>query len=218
MKTFLSIGAGPGIGYATAERFAREGFHVVLSARSVDKTKALADKLTAKGYSAEARAVDAESPAQLADLVSAVETQHGAIDVLHYNAAFVRQANIASQPAETFNSDLAVNIGGALASTQAALPGMSKKGEGTVLLTGGGFALFPHPEYLSISIGKAGIRAQTLALFEPLKAQGIHIASVTVATLVNPDSKEASDIGEEFWKLYSQPKDAWTAEVVYPQS
>jgi NAD(P)-dependent dehydrogenase (short-subunit alcohol dehydrogenase family) len=27
MKTFLSIGAGPGMGFATAERFAKEGFH-----------------------------------------------------------------------------------------------------------------------------------------------------------------------------------------------
>jgi NAD(P)-dependent dehydrogenase (short-subunit alcohol dehydrogenase family) len=30
MKTFLSIGSGPGIGVATAERFASEGFDVVL--------------------------------------------------------------------------------------------------------------------------------------------------------------------------------------------
>lgn len=35
MKTFLSIGTGPGIGFATAERFAREGFRVVLSARDI---------------------------------------------------------------------------------------------------------------------------------------------------------------------------------------
>jgi NAD(P)-dependent dehydrogenase (short-subunit alcohol dehydrogenase family) len=30
MKTFLGIGSGPGIGLATAERFAREGFRIVL--------------------------------------------------------------------------------------------------------------------------------------------------------------------------------------------
>ncbi len=218
MKTFLSIGSGPGIGFATAERFAKEGFHVVLSARTAEKTKGLVDQLTAKGYSAEAKTVDAGNPASVSDLVAAVEKQHGAIEVLHYNAAFVRQATIASQPVESFNTDLAVNIGGSLAATQAVAPAMIKNGSGTVLLTGGGFALSPHPDYLSISIGKAGIRAQALALFDALKEQGIHIASVTVATFVNPDSKEATDIGEEFWKLYSQPKGAWTAEVVYPQN
>ncbi|HSH86157.1 MAG TPA: SDR family NAD(P)-dependent oxidoreductase [Methylophilus sp.] len=218
MKTFLSIGSGPGIGFATAERFAKEGFHVVLSARTAEKTKRLVDQLTAKGYSAEAKTVDAGNPASVSNLVAAVEKQHGAIEVLHYNAAFVRQATIASQPIESFNTDLAVNIGGSLAATQAVAQAMVKNGSGTVLLTGGGFALSPHPDYLSISIGKAGIRAQALALFDALKEQGIHIASVTVGTFVNPDSKEATDIGEEFWKLYSQPKSAWTAEVMYPQN
>lgn len=215
MKTFLSIGTGPGIGFATAERFAKEGFHVILSARAAEKLQALVDKLKAKGYSAESKTVDAGDPAGVATLVASIEMQHGAIDVLHYNAAALRQATINSQSQDTFVPDLAVNIGGALAATQAAGPLMLKNGSGTVLYTGGGFALSPHPEYLSISIGKAGIRALALGLFESFKQQGVHVATVTVAAMVSPDSKESSDISEEFWKLYSQPKDSWTAEVTY---
>ena len=215
MKTFLSIGTGPGIGFATAERFAREGFHVILSARNADKTQALVEKLKAKGYSAESQTVDASDPAGVAALVADAEKQHGAIDVLHYNAAALRQATISSQPQETFVPDLAVNIGGALAATQAAAPNMIRNGLGTVLYTGGGFALYPHPEYLSISIGKAGIRALALGLFETFKEQGVHVATVTVATFVSPGSKESSDISEEFWKLYAQPRESWTAAVTY---
>lgn len=218
MKTFLSIGTGPGMGYATAERFAKEGFRVILSARTLDKIKSLAEKLSAKGYIGEVHTVDASDFKSVASLVSSVEKQHGPIEVLHYNAASIRQATVASQPVDTFNSDLAVNVGGALVATQAAVPGMSSKGAGTILYTGGGFALFPHPDYLSISIGKAGLRAQALGLFESLKEQNIHVATVTVGTFVNPDSKEATDVAEEFWKLYSQPKETWAAEVMYPQN
>lgn len=108
-----------------------------------------------------------------------------------------------------------MNIGGALTATQAVTPNMIQNGSGTVLYTGGGFALYPHPEYLSISIGKAGIRALALGLFESLKEQDVHVATVTVATMVSPDSKESSHISEEFWKLYSQPRDSWVAEVTY---
>lgn len=36
-RTLLTIGAGPGNGLATAERFAREGWRVVLAARKEDK-------------------------------------------------------------------------------------------------------------------------------------------------------------------------------------
>ena len=49
MKTFLSTGSGPGMGLATAERFAKEGFQVVLRARNAAKTQELADQLRARG-------------------------------------------------------------------------------------------------------------------------------------------------------------------------
>jgi NADP-dependent 3-hydroxy acid dehydrogenase YdfG len=216
MKTFLSIGTGPGIGLATAERFAKEGFRVIVSARTSEKTNAIAEQLKAKGYQSEARTVEASDPNSVANLIAASEKEFGSIDVLHYNAASMRQATVQAQPKETFVTDLAVNIGGALAATQAAAEKMIANKSGTILLTGGGFAVYPHPDYLSLSIGKAGIRALTLGLFESFKEQGVHIASVTVATLVSPESREATDIADNFWSLHNQSADSWTAEITYP--
>lgn len=215
MKTFLSIGAGPGMGFATAERFAREGFRVVLAARSTARTKELAEKLKSKGYNADARKVDSSDPNSVGELVADVQRQHGAIDVLHYNAASARRATLSEQPRNSFNSDLAVNIGGALAAAQAVAPKMEEQKSGAILLTGGGFALQPSPDFLSVSIGKAGIRALAHGLFEAFRDKGIHVATVTVCTLVSPGSKEATAVAEHFWQLYSQPKDAWTVEANY---
>lgn len=218
MKTFLSIGTGPGIGLATAEKFAKEGFRVIVSARTQEKTNSLAEQLKAKGYQAEAQTVEASDPTSVATLISSVEKEFGAIDVLHYNAASMRQATVLDQPKDSFVSDLAVNIGGALAATQAAAAKMIANKSGTILLTGGGFAIYPQPDYLSLSIGKAGIRALTLGLFDSFKEKGIHIASVSVSTTVSPDSKEALEIGESFWKLYSESSDNWTPEMTYPSN
>jgi NAD(P)-dependent dehydrogenase (short-subunit alcohol dehydrogenase family) len=159
--------------------------------------------------------VDSADPASVAALVADVEKKLGPIDVLHYNAASMRWATIAEQPLDTFVQDLAVNIGGALAATQAVTQSMAARGTGTILLTGGGSALTPNPGYLSLSIGKAGVRALTLGLFESLKQQGIHIATVTVAARVAPDSKEAEAVGEHFWQLHNQPNGSWTAEAKY---
>lgn len=213
MKTFLSIGAGPGMGLATAERFAREGFRIVLSARNAGKTDALADELRAKGHTVETRTVDAGDPGSVAALVAEVEGAFG-LDVLHYNAAAMRQARLADQPRDTFNGDLTVNVGGALAAAQAAVPGMSGRG-GTILLTGGGFALQPHPDYLSLSIGKAGIRALAQGLFDSLKERNIHVATVTVAGFVSPGSKDAEAVAERFWQLHDEPRETWSLETVY---
>ena len=156
MSTFLSIGSGPGMDLATAERFAREGFQVVLSARNEGKVRDLAEQLKAKGHKVEVRTVDAGDPASVAKLVEGVERDFGGIDVLHFNAASMRNQTLADQPRDSFNTDLAVNIGGAAVAAQAAAPKMLQRGSGSVLFTGGGFGLQPHPEYLSLSIGKAG--------------------------------------------------------------
>jgi len=216
MKTFLSIGTGPGIGYETAARFAKEGYRVVLSARNIDKLNTLASKLKATNAQAETRTVDASSSSNIAALINEVEAKFGNIDVVHYNAANLRQATVDSQPADTFNNDLAVNIGGALATVNAVNPKLQKQGNGTILLTGGGFGMHPSPDYLSLSIGKAGIRALALGLFEFSKEKNIHVATVTVCTFVSPESQQTADIAEHFWKLHNQPKSEWTAEAVYP--
>jgi NAD(P)-dependent dehydrogenase (short-subunit alcohol dehydrogenase family) len=215
MKTFLSIGSGPGNGFATAARFAREGFRIILSNRNPAKSRELARLLEAKGHRAEGRAVDSANPESVAALIGDVQERLGAIDVLHYNAASMRGATLAEQPRNTFGEDLAVNIGGALVAAQAAAEQMRQRGSGTILLTGGGYSLKPNPRFISLSVGKAGIRALTLGLFESLKQQGIHIATVTVEVAVKPDSRDAEAVAELFWQLHSQPIGKWTAEARY---
>jgi NADP-dependent 3-hydroxy acid dehydrogenase YdfG len=204
MKTFVSIGAGPGMGMATAERFAKEGFRIVLASRASGKSQQLADELKSKGCTAEAKAVEAGDMASVASLIDSVQKQYGTIEVIHYNAASMRQATILNQPRETFVPDLAVNIGGALAAIQAVAPGMIKQGSGSILLTGGGFALEPSPDFISLSIGKAGIRALAQGLFEDFKSIGIHVATVTVAANVTPSSTHATAIAAHFWALHNQ--------------
>lgn len=215
MKTYLGIGMGPGIGLATAERFAQEGYRVVLAARNTGRVEDLAENARSNGAIVEVRGVDAGDPEAVAALVREVEASFGGIDVLHYNAGVIREANVNDQPLESFNTDLAINVGGALAAIQAATGPMRDRGEGAILLTGGGFALEPHPDYLSISIGKAGIRALVQGLFDPYRGDGIHVATVTVAGFVSAGSPDTTAVAEEFWKLRAQPKADWVSEVVY---
>jgi short-subunit dehydrogenase len=215
MKTFLSIGSGPGIGLATAERFAREGYRLVLTSRDTSKLEELAGRLAAKGYEVETRQVDAGDLAAVGALVRAVEAQPGGISVLHFNAAAMHAATIEEQKAETFVRDLSVNIGGALVAVQEASRGMLARRTGSLLLTGGAFAVTPNPEYLSLSIGKAGLRALVQALFAPFREQNVHIATLTVAALVAADSPEARGVAEAFWNLHNALPEAWVAEVTY---
>jgi short-subunit dehydrogenase len=216
MKTFLSIGSGPGIGIATAERFAREGFRIVLTSRDVAGLSERARHLEAKGYVVEVKAVDAGDLASVSALIRETEAQFGPVNVMHFNAASMHSATIETQVPETFVPDLTVNVGAALVAMQEVSRGMLKRGAGTILLTGGVFGITPHPEYLSLSIGKAGLRAMAHGLFDSFKDRGVHIATVTVATLVAPGSGEAQGIADAFWHLHDAPPNAWAAEISYP--
>lgn len=216
MKTFLSIGSGPGIGTATAERFAKDGYRVVLTSRDPAKLAERVAQFESKGYTVATKAVDAGDLASVSTLIKETEAEFGAIDVLHFNSASMRSGTIETQPADTFVADLIVNIGAPLVAVQDVSRGMLQRGEGTILLTGGMFGVTPHPDYLSLSIGKAGIRSLTHGLFNSFKDRGVHVAMVNVATLVAPDSPEAQGIAEAFWNLHAEPLAAWSADVTYP--
>lgn len=218
MKTILIIGAGPGISQSTARRFAQEEFRILLAGRDESNVSDFITALKKDKKEVEYYQVDATDVSQVNQLIDQVESRYGQIDVLHYNAANLRNQTIEEQSADSFAADLNVNVAGALVSVKKAFEYMKARQAGTIFLTGGGFALQPHPEYLSLSIGKAGIRAISQGLFETFKAENVHIASVTVATFVTPESEEAEGVAESFWQLYQQPKDNWTDEIVYPSN
>jgi len=44
-KLFIGIGVGPGLGASTAERFAQEGFDILLTARNKNRVLELADAI-----------------------------------------------------------------------------------------------------------------------------------------------------------------------------
>ena len=218
MKTFLSIGSGPGIGLATAERFAREGYRVVLTSRNQTYVAEQVKALTLAGHPAAARHVDAGDIASVVNLVNEAESQFGSIDVLHFNSAAIHDGTVETQPVEDFVQDLTINIGAGFAAIKGALPGMAARKQGTLLLTGGALARSPHPDYLSLSVGKAGVLGLAQGLFAALKNQGVHIATVTVGTAVAPNSRAAREIAELFWTLHAQAHADWTPEAVYPAS
>jgi short-subunit dehydrogenase len=215
MKNFLSIGTGPGIGGATAERFAREDYRVVLAARRTEKIKQIAAQLDEKGYITSIASVDAAKPESIAQLVADTESRFGPIDTLHYNAAVLHTTSVDTLDVAGFQHDLSVNIGGAYAAIRAVMRTMEQRAQGTILLTGGGFGLQPAPDYIAMSVGKAGIRALALGLFEELERRGIHIATVTVCAHVEPGSQGVAAVADEFFNLRNQERDAWTAEMMF---
>lgn len=209
-KLFCSIGTGPGIGLQTALRFAREGFQPLLAARNAKRLDSMAREIReCTGMDAVIAVLDAADNGQIAALMERWGTE---IEVLHYNAAVLRPQCLEDATADSLAEDMQVDIIGALVAVKAVMPHMRQRRSGTILLTGGGFALFPSREFLVLSMAKAGIRCLCQALFPDLAQDNVHIASVLVKKAVEASQGDPERIADVFWNLYQQPRQAWTWE------
>ena len=86
-KIALITGASRGIGAAVAERFGREGAHVVLAARTVGGLEEVDDRIRAAGGSATLVPLDLRDFVKIDELAAALFDRYGRLDILVGNAA-----------------------------------------------------------------------------------------------------------------------------------
>jgi NAD(P)-dependent dehydrogenase (short-subunit alcohol dehydrogenase family) len=217
-KVCLVAGAGPGIGFAVAKRFAAEGFAVALLARGAEALAEFVRRIEGTGGVANGYPVDLADAAAIRSTIARVVAEMGPVEVLVYNAAPWHREPVMTVTTAAFHREMAVCAGGALVSAQAVYPSMKERGEGTMLFTGGGLAL--HPEQGAgealLTAGKSAMRGLVLAMAKELAADGIHVATVTIAGFVAPGSAFDPDvIASRYWELHSQGPAEWSAEIVF---
>lgn len=210
MALAVIIGAGPGIGLALARRFAREGWSLGLVARSEATLKTTAEALAPSGVPIATQAADS---ADEVGLRSALDT-FGVPDVLVYNAAIIQADRAGELSVAAHQQAWAVNVVGAITAAAHVAPAMARRGSGTFVVTGG--MPEPKPGYVSLSLGKAGLRALVTLLDEQYRPAGVHIATVRVDGPVAPGTAfDPDDIAEHYWRLHTQPRPEWTREIVH---
>ena len=205
---------GEGMGEALALRFGREGFHCALIARNAAHLAPIAERLRAQGISCDCMTADAADSAALGALLAGLAAGHY-LSVLAYNAAGFQPIGVPSElNLSVLETSLRVSATSALAAAQAVLPAMRARGNGSLLFTGGGYALQPAPAMAALGMGNAALRNLVFSLHDELKAEGIHAATVTVCGQVIAGGSGGSggsggvfdpaSIAEHYWKLHVQ--------------
>ena len=144
----LVTGAAGGIGYGYAEALAANGAHVTLSDADANLLDAAVMRLRAAGGAVHGVVADVTQPDTLHAAVADVLAREGRLDVLFANAGvsagpgFLRGDGTRNEAAalehlslETFDRVLAINLRGALATLQAAVPAMKRQGQGRIIVT-----------------------------------------------------------------------------------
>ena len=214
MTDALVLGVGPGIGTAVARRFARDGGHVGLVARSTDSIDPATAAVRDAGGTPWTATADVTDEAGLRGTLDRYLAEVGVPDVLVYNAAIIRTDEPGELSAEEQLGTWAVNVVGAITAATVVLPLMAERGSGTVLVTSG--MPVPDPALTSLSLGKAGVRALVELLDSRHGPDGVHVASVTVTGPVEPGSTwDPDEIAERYAELHAQPREDWQREVVH---
>lgn len=232
----VPVGARWGIGGAVAQKFAREGFFVVLTSRSAANAAGLADAVRAQGGASAIVELDVVSEASIARAFGTIRAEAGEPEVVVYNVGYLEGRELPPDrellehvPTEMF--DLAQHLAsrGPFLVAKQALPGMRARGSGTFLITNNPAALRGRKRLTGQSLyyPRVMMRALAQVLTEEYSAHGVHVANVIVDGLIDSPGTRALPIAqkrpelvmnpvkiaEAYWYLHGQDRSCWTHEL-----
>ncbi|WP_033325642.1 SDR family NAD(P)-dependent oxidoreductase [Streptomyces yerevanensis] len=194
MTTFALIGAGPGLGLATARRFGTAGHTVALISRNAEKLDELTAELARDGIQARGFTADVLDIESLNEALYAAAAALGTIEILQYSpvprADFMKP--VLDTGADDLDAPLSFSAKGPVAAVNAVLPGMRNLGRGTLLFVNGASAVRPNPAVAGTSIAFAAESAYARMLHDALAPENIHAAQLIVPGAIRPDAEHSS--------------------------
>lgn len=131
-KTVIVTGASRGIGKGIALRFAEAGLNTVIVSRSQTDADAVA---ALAGEKAIGVAADVSTPEGCAAMVAAAVKAFGGLDILCANAGIFPAAKLGEMTPADFDHVISANLRSTFLSVSAALPEMTRRGAGRIVLT-----------------------------------------------------------------------------------
>lgn len=176
--TAVITGASGGIGAIYADRLAREGYDLLIVARSADKLGAVADRIRrATGRDVETVVADLTDRADVGH-VEALLRKNSRISFLVNNAGVGATATLLESDPDKMSDMIALNVDALTRLTYAVAPGMVARGRGTIVNIASIVAI--APEVLNGVYGgtKAFVLAFSQSLLKELSPAGIRVQVV----------------------------------------
>ena len=204
-KRVLVTGGASGIGEATADRFLREGAHVVVLDRSrehLDAARARLQPSCTDGAELVLEPGDVASGQDVDRVVGAAVERFGGIDVLVSNAGIAYAEPFLDISREHWDETQRVNLTGMFVVTQRVAREMVRAGGGTILLTSSTNGLVGEDRYAHYNASKGGVTLLTKSLAIELGPHGIRVNAVCPGYIVTPLAASIDD--PAFMEAYRQ--------------
>lgn len=232
----VPVGIRWGIGGAIAQKFAKEGFFVVLTTRNRANAAGLEKAIKGQGGESLTVELDLVSQDSIATAFATIRSQAGDPNVLAYNAGYLEGRDLPPDkellehiPVEMFDTAQHIASRGPFLVAKEVLPAMRARGEGSFLISNNQFSLRGRKRLTGQSLYYPRVMMRTLAqvLTEEYSVHGVHVANIVIDGLIDspgtralPRAQQRPEIvmnpvkiADAFYYLHTQDKSCWTHEL-----
>ncbi len=232
----MPVGARWGIGGAVAQKFAKEGFFVVLTTRNAANASGLEQAIREQGGEGMIVELDLVSHDSISQAFARIREQAGDPNVLIFNAGYLEGRDLPPEkellehiPVELFDTAQHISSRGPFLVAKEVLPAMRERGTGSFFISNNAASLRGRKRLTGQSLYYPRVMMRTLAqvLTEEYSEHGIHVANVVIDGLIDSPGTRALpiaqkrpevvmdpvQIAEAYYYLHTQDKSCWTHEL-----
>jgi len=229
----LVVGAGDFIGAEIAKRFAAGGHSVCMGRRKGDQLEPLAEEIRAGGGVARPFSFDARSEERTQEVFAEIEKDIGPLDVVVFNVGANVSFPIRETTSRVFRKVWEMACYGAFLTGREAARYMVPRQKGSIFFTGATASLRGSSGFAAFASAKFGLRALAQSMARELGPENIHVAHLVIDAGVDtawvrgmmeqrgvdldqlPADRlmQPKSVGEAYWNLHQQSRDAWTFEL-----
>ncbi len=179
-KIAVITGGSRGIGFATAQKFIREGATVIITASTQESVQRSVEKLREEFPQA---TVEGISP-NLSELASVREAfgevlkKYGRIDILVNNAGISESTPLERYTEELYDKVMDLNVKGVFNAIHAVVEHMIERGTGVILSTSSMVSISGQPSGFAYPASKFAVNGMTVSLARELGPKGIRVNAV----------------------------------------
>lgn len=183
-KVVIVTGAASGIGRAIAQRFAREGAHVVVNDVNAEVAAATVQAINDTGGSALAVVADVSDKSQVDRLFDTTLERFGTVDVLVNNAGLINvERHFLEGDEAWWDRVLSVNLKGVFLCSLRAAHIMARRHQGVIINMSSGGASHSHRGMAAYDAAKGGIESLTRATALDLAPYGIRVNALVPGSI-----------------------------------
>jgi len=221
MKTVLITGATAGIGKATAYRFAREKFRLILTGRRKERLEEISEELRNR-YSADVYILpfDVRVKKEVEDSLGSLPEEWRHIDILVNNAGLAAGLDPVGQAStDDWDTMIDTNVKGLLYVSAKIIPGMKEQGNGHIFNIGSIAGKEAYPKGSVYCATKHAVDALSKGMRIDLLPYGIKVTQISPGAVETEFSmvrfKGDSERAERVYQGYEPLHGEDVADIIY---